>query len=35
MVFFYKKIIGEKGKKKNDENEKDPADKTNEEEADS
>ena len=33
--FFYKKIIGEKGKKKNDENEEGTADKTNEEEADS
>ena len=33
--FFYKKIIGEKGKKKNDENEEETADKTNEEEADS
>ena len=33
--FFYKKIIGEKGKKKNDKNEEGTADKTNEEEADS
>lgn len=33
--FFYKKIIGEKGKKKNDENEEGTADKTNEEETDS